>query len=105
MNSQYVIPPPNIPEFMYKSYTNVWLDLIEWAKQERKARLIYLSKNGYYKEYKKFLENDSPIKILAELSGYRRFCALLNQGVWDTFTGRQRVFLRRALELRDFLKR
>ena len=107
MSTQYVINPPSVPEFLYKSYSNVWLDLIEWAKQERKARLKYLSEHGYYKEYKRFLENDSPIKILAELTGYRKLCFFLtqNEGLWNRFTGRQRVFIRRAYELRDILKR
>lgn len=105
MSSQYVIPPPDVPEFMYKSYSSTWIDLIQWANREYRARLHYLAKNGYVREFKVMNEEYSPIRILAELSGYRRFCSKMTQGVWDKFSGRERVFIRRAYELRDILKR
>lgn len=105
MSSQYVIPPPDVPEFMYKTYDSAWIDLIKWANREYRARLHYLAKNGYVREWKVMNEEYSPIRILAELSGYRRFCSKMTQSVWDKFTGRERVFIRRAYELRDILKR
>lgn len=105
MNSQYVIPPPDIPEFFYGNYKSVWIDLIQWANREYKARLHYLAKNGYMREFKNMNENWSPIRILAELRGYRKFCALMKKSVWDSFSMRERVFIRRSYELRDLLLR
>lgn len=107
MRQQYIIPPPNVPEFLYKFNVRVWLDLIYWAKQEHRAWIKYLSENGYYKEYRWFIENVSPIVILAQSPKYRKLCAFLTQSqrVWDSFSVRERVFIRRAFELRDILKR
>lgn len=105
MSNHYVIPPPNVPEFMYRTYDSTWIDLIKWANREYRARLHYLAKNGYVREWKKMNEEYSPIRILAELTGYRRLCAKMNDGVWNRFSMRERVFIRRAFELRDYLKR
>ena len=101
--SQYVIPPPQIPMFMFKHYGRAWRQLIQWSKDEFQARLVYLSEHGYWKELKKMNEEYSPIRILAELHGYRRMCANMTQKVYDDISGRERVFIRRAYELRDML--
>lgn len=105
MNSQYVIPPPDIPEFLYKSNFMAWITLISWANKEYKARLRYCAKNGYYRQWTWLHKNSSPIRILAEMPKYRKFCALLNEGIWDMFSARERSFLRKSYELRDLLLR
>lgn len=105
MKSQYVIQPPNIPEFLYKSNSTAWKSLIVWANKEYEARLRYCAKNGYLKQWVWLHKNSSPIRILAEMSKYRKFCSLLTEGVWDMFSARERRFLRRSYELRELLFR
>lgn len=105
MNSQYVIQPPSIPEFLYKSNFSAWIALISWANKEYKARLRFCAKNGYFKEWIKLHKEYSPIRILAEMPKYRKLCALLTEGVWDMFSARERSFLRRSYEMRDLLFR
>ncbi len=107
MNTQYVVAPPSIPEFLYKSNFTAWIALISWANKEYKARLRYCAKRGYFKQWVWLHKNSSPIRILAEMPQYRKFCALLvgNEGLWDMFNARERSFIRKAFELRDLLKR
>jgi len=102
-NTQYCIQPPTFPMFMFKHNQSVWNKLVQWSKDEFQARLVYLSEHGYWRELKKMNEEYSPIRILAELHGYRRMCANMTQELYDSFSGRERVFIRRAFELRDLL--
>lgn len=103
MKRQYVIDPPSIPMFLYKRNVWAWKKLIEWAKQEFQARLVHCAEHGYWKELRWLNENSSAISILAELSGFRRMCAVMNDGVWGSFTARERAFIRRSFELRDLI--
>ena len=102
---QYVIQPPNIPMFLYKSSALALRELIEWANKEHKVRREYLIKHGYWKTLKFYEDNESPITILAEMSGFRRIASLISQRAWDKLSGRERVFIRRSYELRDLLLR
>lgn len=104
-STQYIIQPPDVPEFLYKRNYQAWKQLIDWAKAEFQARLIYLSENGYWKELRNLNQNYSPMRILAEMSGYRKLCSLLSGELWNELTGRERVFIRRSFELRDILFR
>lgn len=101
--SQYVIQPPSFPDFIFKRWVSPYRKLMAWAKEEYNARLEYCASRGYFKQHAYLTRNSSPIRILAEVSGYRRFCSLITQEVWDQFTPRERVFIRRAFEMRDFL--
>lgn len=109
MRVQYITPPPDIPEFLYKSNATAWRNLIVWAHQEHKSWRMYLARNGYYKELKYFENNISPVVILAQSPRFRKLCAFLaqdpNQRVWDSFSLRERSFIRRAYGLRDLLHR
>src|SRR5215207_5038969 len=108
MSSQYLVQPPSIPMFLYKFYPAVTLrKLIEWSKQEHLARLRYCAENGYYKELKRLNEDYSPMMVLAELNGFRKIASRVVQNVrgWNELSGRERVFVRRAYEIRNFLFR
>lgn len=103
--SQYVTPPPDIPEFYFKHYKTSWEQIIKWAKSEFRSRLQYCAKNGYMKEFKWIAENSSPIKILAELRGFRKLCALVTSETWGKIDKKDRDFIIRSYELRDLLLR
>lgn len=103
MKRQYVIDPPALPLFLYKRNETAWIRLIDWAKREFHARLVYCAENGYMREFKWLNENSSAMSILAELSGFRRMCAVMETCVWNEFTMRERSFIRRSFELRDLL--
>src|SRR5687767_5903504 len=103
--SQYVIPPPNVPRFFYGFNVSVWRDLIYWAKREHIARMRYLAEHGYVKEFHRFQKEYSPIRILAELKGYRRFCALIRESTWRKLFGVEKDFIISSLQLRDLLMR
>jgi hypothetical protein len=103
-NSSYLIPPPNVPIFLYKFHSNSLRKLIEWAKAEHRARLIWCAENGYYKELKRLNEDYSPMRVLAELTEYHKICATITKTIWNSLSGRERVFLRRAYEVRDLLR-
>lgn len=102
---EYVIQPPDIPEFIYKRNVQAWRNLIDWSRKEFQARLIHLSEHGYWRELKRMNQNYSPYRILAEMSGYRKLCSLITQEMWEGLSGRERVHIRRAFELRDILFR
>ena len=105
-NRQYINPPPIFPDYIIKHYPHrVMRELMEWSKKEFHDRLIYLSEHGYWKELRRMNENWSPIRILAEMKGFRKMCAYINNEKYNQFTGRERVFIRRAYELRDLLLR
>lgn len=101
--SQYVIQPPSFPDFLFKTWVEPYRELMNWARQEYDARLKYCADRGYFKQHAYLTKNSSPIRILAELSGYRRFCSLITERVWDQFNPRERRFIRRAYEMRDLL--
>ena len=106
-SSQYVIPPPDIPEFMYKHFPAITAKkLIAWAKSEFYARLQYLSERGYYKEHKWTSRNMPPIRILAEMSGFRKICAFYSTlENWNKLNKEERDFIRKSYDFRDILFR
>jgi hypothetical protein len=67
--------------------------------------LKYCATHGYWKTLKYLNEEYSPVRLLAEIHGFRRMCANIDQNTWNKLTGRQRVFIRRAFELRELLFR
>jgi len=108
MRRQYITNPPNLPAFLYKHRPEYTLPkLIAWAKQEFDDRLRYCAENGYWYELKRLNDEYSPMRVLAEMSGFRRICANVvnNQAGWNKLSGRDRVFIRRSYELRDLLMR
>lgn len=104
--SQYITPPPDLPMFLYRRYAKSSLQkLIEWAKAEHQARLVFCAEHGYWREFKRLNEEYSPIRVLAEIKGFRRICANLTQEGYNQLSGRERVFIRRAYEFRELLFR
>jgi hypothetical protein len=103
--ASYLTPPPNIPYFMFKRYSNAYEKMIAWAEKEFQDRLIYCADHGYWKTLKYLNEEYSPLRILAEVHGFRHMCSMLNQAVWNKLSGRHRVFIRKSYELRDILFR
>lgn len=101
----YVIPPPDLPRFFYSFKVSAWRDLIYWAKREHIARMRYLAENGYVREFRVFQREWSPIRILAELPGFRRFCAVMKAFVWWKLFREEQEFIISCLKLRDLLKR
>ena len=100
--AQYYVPPPDVPLFL-SSRTSHLKELVRWAKEEHARGLAYASKKGYYKTVRYLSTEYRPIRILAEMHGFRRICARISQRDWDGLTGRERVFVRRAFELRNYL--
>lgn len=108
MNARYVIPPPDIPKFFYGFKVSAWRDLIYWAKREHIARLRYLAEHGYIREFRVFQREWSPIRILAELPGFRRYCGVLQEKgewIWKNLFREEQDFIISCLKLRDLLRR
>lgn len=103
--SEYVIQPPNIPDFLFKKHKSAWDELIQWSQDEFQARLRYCASHGYWKELKSLNQNSSPAMVLAELHGLKKWCSLISQDLWDSFGMRNRRTLRNAYQLRDLLRR
>lgn len=102
--SEYIIPPPNVPLFLFNR-SSVLRKMIEWAKKEHAARIQFCADRGYYRELKRLNEDYSPKRVLAEVSGFRRICAQITDTVWNELTSRERVFIRRSFEIRRLLAR
>lgn len=103
--ASYITPPPAIPEFMFKRYASSLEAMIEWAEKEFQDRLKYCASHGYWKTLKYLNEEYSPVRLLAETHGFRKMCAMITPQSWNKLTGRHRVFIRKAFELRDILFR
>lgn len=103
--ASYITQPPNIPYFLYKHHSTAITQMIAWAEKEFQDRLIYCAEHGYWRTLKYLNEEYSPIRILAEAHGFRKICSMINQTAWNKLTGRQRVFVRKAFELREILFR
>lgn len=103
ISSQYVILPPDYPDFMYHSYAKPFRDLIEWAYDEYQARLDYCAKHGYYRQHRVLTSEYSPKRLLAEMSGFRRFCSLMSERAWNDMTRAERRFISDSFEMRDLL--
>lgn len=101
--SQYVIQPPSFPTPVFRVSSIPYAELMEWAKMEYSARLDYCVRRGYWHEHRILTSNYSPVRILSELSGFRRYCSMMTERVWNKFSRPERRFLVDALELRDLL--
>ena len=102
--SEYVIQPPEFPDFIFKRHIQPFEELIEWAKKEYQARLIYCAEHGYWKSLKYLNEEYSPYRILAELSGFRRYCAYLQYNAqWAGARKYTQRFITKSYQLRDML--
>lgn len=102
---EHVVPPPSVPDFMYKGYSQPFRNLIIWAKEEYQARLDYCAKRGYFRQHQVYTKNYSPMRVLAEMSGFRRFCSLMTDKAWSGLSRAERKFIVGAFELRDILMR
>lgn len=108
-NRQYITPPPSVPMFLYKSRPEYVLpDLIEWAIKEYNDGLEFAARRGYWKELAYVSKEYSPMRILAEMSGFRKICAYVQQGSedgWNSLSKPQREFILRSYELQGLLSR
>ena len=103
---EYVIQPPDFPNFSYKHGLLPFREMVEWAKKEYQARLIYCAERGYWKHLKIINEEYSPYRILAELHGFRRFCSYLNHNAaWASADCELQDFIIKSYQLRDMLLR
>ena len=102
---EYVIRPPDLPQFMFGTHAGAWRELIAWTREEYKARLEYCTRRSYFREHAYLTRNYSPLRILAEMSGFRRFCAYLGKswGTWNDLSRAERKTILKAMELREFL--
>ena len=104
--SQYVIQPPEYPEYLFKCYVQPMEELIEWSKKEYQARLIYCAENGYWRELKYINEEYSPYRILAELHGFRKYVSYLSKNAqWAVARKYTHRFVSKAFSLREHLFR
>lgn len=109
MRRQYINPPPDFPMFMYKNRPEYVLPaLIEWANKEYNDGLKFAAERGYWKELAYVSSEYSPLRVLAEMSGFRKICAYVQQGSvegWKRVPKEHREFIMRSYELRDLLYR
>ena len=105
-SSEYVIPPPDFPDFVFKRYVQPLEELIDWARKEYQARLIHCAEKGYWRTLKYLNEEYSPYRILAELHGFRKYCSYLNQNPqWAGAKKSTQRFIVKSYQLRDMLFR
>ena len=105
-NAQYVIRPPDFPDFLFKTHIYPMEQLVEWSKKEYQARLIYCAENGYWRELKYINEEYSPYRILAELHGFRKYVSYLSQNAqWAVARKYTHRFVGKAFSLREHLFR
>lgn len=102
--TQYITPPPDIPPFIYKHYSNSYTKLIDWAKKEHRDRLKFCAKHGYFKEWKRLHEDYSPIRILAEVGFLGKITASITPATWRRLSKEEQYFIIRAVELRVLLR-
>lgn len=115
MNSQsarYYNPiPVGNPDFIYRRYPNSIVTdaekMIAWAKREYNDALRMFAKRGQFDTVRSLSQNYSPMRLLAEAQGFRKMVAFLVQDadVWNQLSGRDRVFIRRAWEIYEMLRK
>ena len=103
MNTQYITAPPDVPDFFYGSYKSSWDELIMWAKKENISRLRWLSRNGYFKEYRRHERDSSPVMLLAMHPNFRKFCAKMTETVWKSLSRKDKDMIILALDVRQKL--
>lgn len=101
----FTLPPTNVPEFFFRHYVWTWRNLIAWSVKEYDDALILFSKRGAMKTVKYLSKEYSAMRVLAEMPGFRRMIANITQDVWDKFDMRERVFIRRAWEIYELLRK
>lgn len=99
---QYIIQPPSVPDFLCHRHTNLER-LIAWAKAEHQRWVIFCADRGYYRYLKVLNEEYSPVRFLAELHGFRKICAMINEREWNKLSRSDRRFIASAFELREIL--
>lgn len=99
----YTTPPtrPNVPEFVYKRYaiSSHVQDLIQWSIKEYDKGLRQLSRHASPATIRFFIQEYSPMRVLAESEGFRDTVTLLDMESYNRLNYRERVFVRRAWEL------
>jgi len=103
--SQYYIKPPSVPDFVYKVSIQAWYELMVWSYKEYQERLRRNSLNGNYRELTKQSREYSPVRILAEMGGFRRLCSIMTSEMWVRLKREEQDYLIRCYEMRDHLFR
>ena len=110
MNAQYYTPPPTSnPDFIYRIYPNSIVrdvrKLIEWSQKEYNDALRCFARRGEFNTVRSLTQNYSPMRLLAEMRGFRKMVAFLvaDPRLYNSLTGRERVFVRRAYEIYETL--
>lgn len=107
----YTLPPEEVPAFIYKHYPNALVrhaqDLIAWSKKEYNDALRLYARRGEFATVRLLTTNYSPMRLLAEMDGFRRIVALLvrDADIFNSLSGRDRVFIRRAYEVYEMLRK
>jgi len=76
-NPQYFIQPPSLPEFMFKRNKQAWYEIMSWSYREYRERINHNARHGHMRELTVQHREYSPIRILAELHGFRRLCSIM----------------------------
>jgi hypothetical protein len=76
-----------------------------WSYREYRERLKQLPRRGHLKELNYQARESSPLRVLAEMSGFRGLCAVLvkRPWMWNRLPKEQRDYIRKAFELRGYL--
>jgi len=103
--SQYYIQPPSVPDFVYKVSIQAWYELMVWSYREYRERIHQNPARGYLRETTEQAREYSPIRVLAEMRGFRRLCSIMPNRVWDSLERQEQDYLICCLGLRDHLFR
>ena len=102
---EYFIQPPSIPEFLFKTKKDAWYALMAWSYKEYKQRIEHNMIHGHVRELVVQDREYSPIRILAEMSGFRKLCSIMTSELWDSFSRREQDYLIACFEMREHLFR
>jgi len=109
MNTQsarYYTAPPDLPAYMYKDYTvSSVSQLIAWSKKEYNDALRKYASRGEFATVKMLSDNYSPMRLLAEMNGFRKIVSILvrDSRIFNRLSWRDRIFIRRAYEIYEKL--
>ena len=105
MSRTYYHTPPTVPQdvpvFIFRNYSvsNHVKEMIQWAAKEYRLAYQHLSRHARPSTLQFFLEEYSPMRVLAESEGFRDLLKMLDERNYNQLSLRERVFLRRAYEL------
>lgn len=102
---EYFISPPSIPEFLFKTSKGAWYEIMSWSYREYKYRIEHNMVHGHPRELVVQDREYSPIRILAEMAGFRRLCAIMTSELWDSFSRREQDYLIACFDMREKLFR